>query len=152
MVGQPLRSLPLIVAEVMKMKGPNKGPGDRLGAGGGGSWENERDNLIEGAVSLLESADMSLLQRVGGLKGRARGRLWLPGKRRGAASGLAAGALRSLPAERGPGRPLGFGAPLDMGAFMHDEAGETLASAGPAPGPWSWCRTQRRKEPWAPGQ
>lgn len=73
--------------------------------------KNERDNLIEGAVSLLESADTSLLLEGSGSAGpgarpvvvageTARSRFW-PGS----------GCLPPLPAERGPGRRLGFGAP-----------------------------------------
>lgn len=76
----------------------------RTDVSGRGPGKNERDNLIEGAVSLLESADTSLLlEGRRALLGRARGRLWLPGKRRGAASGLAAGALRPCPRSGDPG-------------------------------------------------
>lgn len=76
----------------------------RTDVSGRGPGQNERGNLIKGALSLLESADRSLLPdgRRAPL-GRARGRRWLPGKRRGAASGLASGALGPYPRSADPG-------------------------------------------------
>ena len=95
---------------------------------------NIRDNLIEGAVSLVESADRSLL--LGGRRaplGRARGGRWLPGKRRGAASGLAAGALHPYPrsADRAPS---GFRGPTTRCLFRYTRLGDPARVQGPRRG------------------
>ena len=87
----------------------------RTDVSGRGPGQNERGNLIQGAVSLLESADRSLLPH-----GRRAplGRRPAGGGCRGngAASGLASGALGPYPRSADPGA-LRLAGPHDVEPF-----------------------------------